>query len=84
MYIGMEFMKQAHFKNALTQFEKAESICDTDPRIYNEIATAHYKEKNYQEAKLFFEKALQLCKESQSSTYESILVNLGHCMRKLK
>jgi Flp pilus assembly protein TadD len=46
----MEYLKQNNFKLALHQFEIAKDICQTDPNIYNEIGTAHYKQGNYKEA----------------------------------
>lgn len=69
----------------------AAELCPTDPSIHNEMGTTRYKEQNYQEAKVHFMKALDLCKEGSNrttktarQTQESILINLAHCQRKLK
>jgi len=69
---------------ALLQFEQAKSICQTDPLIFNEIGATYYKQANYSLARESLATALSLCKETNSSTYESILVNLANCHRKTK
>ena len=50
LFIGMEYLKQYNFKLALHQFDIAKDICQTDPNIFSEIGTAHYKQGNYKEA----------------------------------
>ena len=39
---------------------------------------------SYDYAKHNFNQALELCKDKYSVTYESILLNMAHCFRKLK
>jgi len=52
--------------------------------VFNEVGVVFYKQKNYDQARDHFANALSLCNESNSKTYESILINLAHCHRKLK
>jgi anaphase-promoting complex subunit 6 len=84
LYIGMEYLRQKNFENALLQFDQAKKICSTDPNIYNEIGVAYYMMSNYDTAQENLAMALSFCKDSYSSIYESILLNLAHCHRKQK
>jgi anaphase-promoting complex subunit 6 len=62
-------------------FNDAQRINDQDPLVYNEIGVVFYKQKQYEQAKDQLSRALSLCHEStnNSSTYETILLNLAHC-----
>lgn len=73
-----------NFPTALLQFEQALKICRSDPLIFNEIGVTHYKQGNYEQALESLVQALSLCRDSNSATYESILLNMGHCYRKQK
>lgn len=64
-------------------FEQAKGICDRDPRVYNELGVVQYRQRMYQDAEESLATALSLCCDSNSDTYETILVNLAHCKRKL-
>ena len=52
--------------------------------VFNEMGVTYYKLQNYDQAQENLAHALSLCRETNSSTYESILLNLGHCHRKNK
>ena len=61
----------------------------TDPQIYNEMAVVFFNKENYQEALTYLGHGLSLCHcesiiSANSNTYETILLNLAHCHRKLK
>ena len=73
-----------NYPTALLQFEQALKICDTDPLIHNEIGVTYYKQQQYEQALESLGSALSLCRDSYSATYESILLNMGHCYRKQK
>lgn len=80
----MELLKMNNLQLALNHFEQAKNICQSDPLIFNEIGATYYKQGNYSLAQENLATALSLCKETNSTTYESILVNLAHCHRKTK
>ncbi len=80
----MEYLRTNNLKTALLSFTEAKKISDTDPLVFNEIGVVFYKQKQYDSAKEYFANALSLCNESNSKTYETILINLAHCQRKLK
>lgn len=84
LYIGMEYLRQNNYQNALLQFNQAKSICSTDPNIFNEIGVTFYKQGNFEAAQENLGMALSFCKDSSSAVYESILLNLAHCHRKNK
>jgi len=84
LYIGMEYLRMNNFKAAMLQLNQAKDICSTDPLIFNEIGVCYYKQNLFYEAQENLGIALSFCKDSNSSTYESILLNLAHCYRKNK
>lgn len=84
LFIGMEYLRTNNLKTALLSFNEAKKICDIDPLVYNETGVINYKQKQYEQARELFANALSLCSENNSKTYETILINLAHCHRKLK
>ena len=85
LYIGMEYLRTNNLRTALLSFSEAQRICgDSDPLVHNEIGVVLYRQKQYDLAKEHFANALSLCNESNSRTYETILLNLAHCHRKIK
>ena len=59
-------------------------INDSDPMVYNEIGVVYYKQNSYEKAQEYLAKALSLCHDStNSTTYETIMLNSAHCHRKL-
>jgi anaphase-promoting complex subunit 6 len=86
LFIGMEYLRTNNLKTALMSFKDSLRINDQDPLVFNEIAVVYYKQKNYDAAKEELSRALSLCHDSanNSQTYETILLNLAHCQRKLQ
>lgn len=80
----MEYLRTNNLKTALLSFQEAKKICDTDPLVFNEIGVVYYKQKSFDQAREHFATALSLCNETNSKSFESILINLAHCSRKLK
>ena len=81
----MEYLKLNSLKTALMSFQESMRINDSDPMVYNEIGVVYYKQQNYEKAQEFLAKALSLCHDStNSTTYETIMLNSAHCHRKLK
>lgn len=79
LFIGMEYLRTNNLKTALLSFNESKKICDSDPLVFNEIGVVYYKQKQYENAKDAFVNAMSLCNESNSKTYETILINLAHC-----
>ncbi|RLN93984.1 hypothetical protein BBJ28_00014749 [Nothophytophthora sp. Chile5] len=62
LYMGMEYLRTNSLVQAQEFIQQASEICPTDPLVYNELGTVHYKQKDYPRAIEMFTKALQLCK----------------------
>lgn len=84
IYAGMEYIRTNNLRTALVAFENALSISNTDPSVYNEIGVVYYKQKNFNKAKDYFLDGINSCKEDKSLVYQSLTINLGHTLRKLK
>ena len=82
----MEYLRTNNHKTALMSFELAKEINETDPLVFNEIGVVLYHQRRYDEALEHLGNALSLCHEStnNSTIYETVLLNLAHCHRKLK
>ena len=59
--MGMEYMRTNNFELAYQQFSQAMEVCKTDPLLFNEIGVWAFKGQNYDNAVLYFTKALTLC-----------------------
>lgn len=84
LYVGMEFARTNNARTALLAFQEALNISNPDPLVYNEIGVVYYKNKFYERAKEFFIEGIEACKEDKSYLYQTLIINLGHCLRKLK
>ena len=85
LYIGIEFVRTNNLKTALIAFQNALQLSQNDPLIYNEIGVVYYKQHMYDEAQNYFMKGIKMCSEDDvSSTYQTLMINLGHTYRKLK
>lgn len=84
LYMGMEYLRTNNLKTSLLSLHQAKQINPNDPLIHNEIGVIYYKQKDYNEAKNFYLKALELSEEATSWIVETILSNLAHCYRKLR
>jgi Tfp pilus assembly protein PilF len=54
----MEYLRTTNLKTALFSYLSAKEINPKDPLIFNELGSVFYKQKNYEEAKHHFHKAL--------------------------
>jgi anaphase-promoting complex subunit 6 len=85
LFIGMEYLRTNNLRTALLSFSEAQRISgNSDPLVHNEVGVVLYKQRSFDQAKEHFANALSLCNESNSRTYETILINLAHCHRKIK
>uniref|UniRef100_A0A803MYY0 Anaphase-promoting complex subunit 6 n=1 Tax=Chenopodium quinoa TaxID=63459 RepID=A0A803MYY0_CHEQI len=89
LYIGMEYMRTHSFKLAeqpgnLEEEGLAQTICSSDPLVYNELGVVAYHMKEYKKAVRWFEKTLANIPASMNATWEPTIVNLAHAYRKLK
>jgi len=80
----MEFIRTNNLKTALVSFQDALMISNKDPLVYNEIGVVFYKQKFFEEAETHFNRGLQLCIEDKSLVSQSLTINLGHTLRKLR
>jgi len=83
LYIGMENLRTNSLATAQLNFQTAMDLCKTDPMVYNEIGVTFYKRRMFLEAREYFLRAYNMCAESESWVQETILCNIGHCLRKL-
>jgi len=66
-------------------FTESMRINESDPMVYNEMGVVFYKQNNFEKAQEYLAKALSLCHDStNSTTFETIMLNTAHCYRKLK
>ncbi|XP_003744239.1 cell division cycle protein 16 homolog [Galendromus occidentalis] len=88
LYVGLEYQHQASTKLAEKFFEQAQSIAPKDPFVIHELGVAAYENGDYDAARGYFEKALELIQKPNHSAlpekWEPLLNNLGHVYRKLK
>eukprot|EP01102_Stenamoeba_stenopodia_P001135 TRINITY_DN10993_c0_g1_i1.p1 TRINITY_DN10993_c0_g1~~TRINITY_DN10993_c0_g1_i1.p1 ORF type:complete len:605 (+),score=160.42 TRINITY_DN10993_c0_g1_i1:44-1816(+) len=82
--IGMELIRVNNFNLAEQYINQAHDLCSTDPLIFNELGVIYYKNKQYERAKQFFMKVLELANSNLLETWEPTVFNLGHCFRKLR
>ena len=84
LYIGMEFIRTNNFQTAFATFQNAHALSNNDPLVYNEIGVVYYKQKMYTEAEQSFKKGINICNEDKSVTAQTLMINLGHCYRKMR
>ncbi|KAI3838973.1 hypothetical protein MKX03_031071 [Papaver bracteatum] len=84
LYIGMEYTRTHSFKLAEQFFMQAETVCSSDPLVYNELGVVAYHMKEYEKAEHWFKKTLSHVPSSISEMWEPTFVNLAHVLRKLK
>ena len=84
LYIGMEFIRTNNLKTALTAFQDSLMISVKDPLVYNEIGVVFYKQKYFEEAESHFKTGLELCGEDKSLVSQTLTINRGHTLRKLR
>ena len=85
LYIGMEFIRTNNFKTAFNIFQNALMLNKNDPLVFNEIGVVNFKQKKYEDAENNFINGLKLCNfNDRSVTMMTILINYGHCLRKMR
>ena len=85
LYIGMEFIRTNNFKTAFNIFQNALMLNKNDPLVFNEIGVVNFKQKKYEDAENNFINGLKLCNfNDRSVTMMTILINYGHCFRKMR
>ncbi|CAI2361709.1 unnamed protein product [Moneuplotes crassus] len=82
--IGMEYFRLGNSPIALISFNQALKIYDNDAFLHNEKGIVLFREKKYDQAEQSFFTAYTLAEDKNSKNFEAILMNFGHCQRKLK
>lgn len=84
--IAMEYLRTSKIDLAEQFCRLALSFCDVDPAVFNEMGVVHFKAKRFDDAAMYFEKALSasrgLNERSLSIVYETTMFNLGHALRR--
>nr|GAT60873.1 predicted protein [Mycena chlorophos] len=85
MFVGMENIMLSNYPQADEALNAAQTMCDGDPLLCNELGVMAYNHSKYEEAASFFRKALELASATQGShkTWATTHLNLGTCYRKL-
>ncbi|KAJ6494696.1 cell division control protein 16 [Mycena vitilis] len=86
MFVGMENIMLSNHTLADEALNAANSMCDGDPLLVNELGVMAYNHGDYEKAAGLFQHALDLAQVTQSSqkTWATTYLNLGTCFRKLK
>ncbi|KAF7794820.1 hypothetical protein EIP86_005962 [Pleurotus ostreatoroseus] len=86
MFVGMEHIVLSNHPLADEALFAANTMCDGDPLLKNEMGVMAYYHENYEGAIALFKEALKLAQVTQSSeaAWATTYVNLGTCYRKLK
>ncbi|SSD58721.1 related to Anaphase-promoting complex subunit cut9 [Saccharomycodes ludwigii] len=85
LFLGIQYILMDSFVLAEEYLMLAYDICPYDPLLLNEIGVVFYQKSNFIKAKKYFKKAWDLINKvgSNSKSWVSIHVNLGHTYRKL-
>eukprot|EP00949_MAST-11_sp_MAST-11-sp1_P000553 g553.t1 len=83
---GMEYLRTNNLNLAEQYFSKSQSMCPSDPLVYNEMGVLFYKQQRWNDSVRCFQQALVLCEslpETLMEVWEPTISNLGHAHRKL-
>ncbi|KIO34707.1 hypothetical protein M407DRAFT_63985 [Tulasnella calospora MUT 4182] len=85
LFLGMEYLQVNNLALAGEYFCMAQSICDTDPLLYNEQGVLAFYNERYGEAVESLEKAISLATHVQGTdaVWATTYLNLGQAYRKL-
>ena len=93
LYIGNSYYSQSMLDSAVYHYKLAEDIAGRHPgiegieRLYNTLGAVNYESGDYQQSKIYFEKALQLVSEKHPAN-DPLVVNyknnLATSLRQLK
>ncbi|KAG6915872.1 hypothetical protein DXG01_009480 [Tephrocybe rancida] len=86
MFVGMENIMLSNYALADEALNAANSMCDGDPLLVNEMGVMAFNHGEFQQATELFRKALELAQVTQSSqkAWTTTYLNLGTCYRKLR
>ncbi|CAK5268758.1 unnamed protein product [Mycena citricolor] len=86
MFVGMENIMLSNYRQADEALKAADTMCDGDPLLVNELGVMAYNHGDFDEAAKLFQKALDLAQITQGSqkTWGITYLNLGTCHRKSK
>ncbi|KAK2165875.1 hypothetical protein NP493_1345g00047 [Ridgeia piscesae] len=88
LYIGLEYGLTSNLKLADRFFSQALTIAPSDPFVLHEIGVVAFHNRDYEEAKKQFQRALAAVQEVSddvvADAWEPLLNNLGHVHRKLR
>ncbi|KAF9223525.1 TPR-like protein [Gyrodon lividus] len=86
LFVGMEQMVLSNHPLADEALNAANSACDTDPLLINELGVMTFTRGDFQCAADLFRRSLDLAQVTQSSqkSWTTTYLNLGTCYRKLK
>ncbi|KAF5382153.1 hypothetical protein D9615_004247 [Tricholomella constricta] len=85
MFVGMENIMLSNHVLADEALNAANSMCDGDPLLVNEMGVMAYNHGEFQRAADLFSRALELAQVTQTSqkSWSTTYLNLGTCYRKL-
>ncbi|KAJ7227065.1 cell division control protein 16 [Mycena pura] len=86
MFVGMENIMLSNYMLADEALNAANTMCDGDPLLANELGIMAFNHGEYERAAGMFQQSLDLAQVTQSSqtTWATTRLNLGTCFRKLK
>ncbi|GLB40557.1 putative anaphase-promoting complex, cyclosome, subunit 3 [Lyophyllum shimeji] len=85
MFVGMENIMLSNYALADEALNAANSMCDGDPLLVNEMGVMAFNHGDFQRAADLFSKALEVAQVTQSSqnAWATTYLNLGTSLRKL-
>jgi len=82
MYVGLEYSLTNNLRLAEKFFSQASEMAPEDPYVLHELGVLFFRLDNFVKAEEFFKKAEKVV--DNRASWEQLLNNLGHVMRKLK
>ncbi|KAK9823965.1 hypothetical protein WJX72_006697 [[Myrmecia] bisecta] len=80
--MGMEYQRMNNLHLADLLFLQAHKICPTDPLVCNELGVLAYRNRHYDQAERWLQRALDRVPGRLSAVWEPTIVNLAHTYRK--
>jgi CHAT domain-containing protein len=93
LYLGNSYYSQSMLDSAVYYYKQSETIANKHPdvegieRLYNTLGAVNYESGDYQQSKIYFEKALQVALRKLKNTDPLVINyknNLASSLRKLK
>ena len=80
-----EMLAMADKTSAMRYLKSAHELCDNDPLVFNEYGVIAFQNKEFSDARAFFEKAASLLNsQTDPSVVELVNNNLAHSLRCLQ